>query len=157
MKELSSKHPEKCKFIIKGGTALHNAIIHLFSIVWRTEAIPDSWINTELVQLWKGKGDKNSMLSQRFLHIKDCVPKIFQHIVINSAKENLITNMTKFQIACKPGHRAEEHVFCVMSLIQLSERLNTALYLKLFDIQKYFDKESAIDCHTELYRAVVQT
>ena len=96
LKELSSKHPEKYKFIIKGGTALHNAIIHVFSIVWRTETIPDSWINTE--QLWKGKGDKNSMLSQRYLHIKECVPKMFQHIVTISAKVKLILNMTKFQI-----------------------------------------------------------
>ena len=75
LKEVSSKHPEKYKFIIKGGASLHNALIHLFSTVWRTEVIPDLWINTELVQLWKGKGDKNSMSSQRFCTSKNVCQK----------------------------------------------------------------------------------
>ena len=70
---------------------------------------------------------------------------------MDAAKDNLMNNMTKFQIATKAGHRATEHLFCWMSLIQLSEKKGEALFLCFFDICKYFDKECVQDILSELY------
>ena len=88
--------------------------------------------------------------------MKEDVPKLFQQLVTISAKEKILENMTKFQIATKPGHRATEHVFCVLSLIQLSEMNGSSLLLSLFDIEKFFDKEAAVDVHYELYKSDVK-
>ena len=64
--------------------------------------------------------------------------------------------MIKFQIASKPGHRATEHVYCLLSLIQLSESTGSSLIISLFDIEKFFDRESAADVHYRMYKSNVK-
>ena len=94
LKAVTSKHSEKYKFIIKGGASLHNALFHLYSHVWNNEEIPKEWFNSELVQLFKGKGSYSDLDSMRFIHMKEEVPKLFQQIVMDSAKDDLVSNMT---------------------------------------------------------------
>ena len=79
-------------------------------------------MDTLLIQLWKGKGSRHSMENLRFLHIKDIYPKLFSQIVLLSVKDKLIENMSKFQIATKPGQSTSEHIFIVFSLMALCEK-----------------------------------
>ena len=146
----------KNEFILKAGYSLQNAIYVLFHEVWKNENVPDKWYNSELIQLEKGKTPKNSLENFCFMHIEHLIVKLFQQIVYLETKDLLINNMTKFQIASRPGHRAIEHVFCVMSLIQLKEKEGNAVYLSLFDLQKYFDRESIFDCQYEVYKSAVR-
>ena len=60
--------------------------------------------------------------------------------------------MSKFQIATKPGHRASEHLFVIFSLIAKCEREKQATLITLFDLKKYFDRESTVDCFYEVYK-----
>ena len=121
-----------------------------------TEKIPEGWKKSTLVQLYKGKGNKNDLDNMRHIHIKSEVPKLFSQIVTNVAKENLFDNMSKFQIATKPGHRATEHVYVIMSLISLYERNKKALIICLYDLKKFFDRENLHDCMSELYKSNVK-
>ena len=75
---------------------------------------------------------------------------MFNQMVTIAAEDKLISNMSKFQLASKPGHRATEHLFVVMSMMLINEKNGDGMIFSLFDLTKYFDKESAIDCHYEL-------
>ena len=72
-------------------------------------------------------------------------------MVMNSAKDKIATNMTKFQLGTKPGHRAQEHLFVVQSCIQLYNSCGKAVIVQLYDIQKFFDREMLRDCMDSLY------
>ena len=65
-------------------------------------------------------------------------------------------NMTKFQIGTKTGHRAQEHIFVLKSMIDLNNMLNRPTILSLFDIKKFFDSENLIDVLGEAYRCGVK-
>ena len=52
--------------------------------------------------------------------------------------------MSEFQTA-KAGHRPQENLFVIKSLMELSEKYNEILILQLIDIEKYFDKEVLVD------------
>ena len=156
LKRVSSKPGEKYKFIVRGGYSLKNALFVLFSTVWKNESIPDSWHESELVQLWKGKGSKSILDNMRHLHIKKDTQKMFNQMVTIAAEDKLIANMSKFQLASKPGHRATEHLFVVMSMMLLNEKIGDGMIVTLFDLTKYFDKESAVDCHYELYKSEIK-
>ena len=65
--------------------------------------------------------------TMRNIHIKEEIPKLFGQIVLSVAKDNLISNMSKFQLATKPGHRATEHLFTVMSIMENCESENNAI------------------------------
>ena len=121
---------------------MKDAIFRLFSVVWNDEEKPDQWRKTLIIQLFKGKGERNEYCNQRNIHTKLEIPKFFGHAVMSQAKEIIIHNMTKFQIGTRNGHRAQEHLFTLKSLISLYIQFGLAIIIQLYDISKFFDRES---------------
>ena len=91
----------------------------MYQVVWQSEVIPDLWKKTTLVQAYKGKGPCSDLDNMRHLHIKEDIPKMFGHLVMSLAKEKMVSNMSKYQIGAKPGHRAQEHLFTIKSVMLL--------------------------------------
>ena len=73
-------------------------------------------------------------------------------IVVSAAKSNMINNMTIYQIDSKPGHRVQEHIFVIKSVMGLCELQNKAIIINLYDLAKFFDRENLRDCLGEVYR-----
>ena len=141
---------------MNGGHSLFNALYKLFYLVWKNEYIPIEWQKSSLVQLFKGKGCVSDLDNMRFIHNKSNIAKFFGQIVISQAKDNLISNMSKYQIATKPGHRASEHLFAIKSVLALLEERKEAVIFSTWDLKKFFDSESLIDVMNELYKSNVK-
>ena len=127
LRSLARKKADKYKFIIKGGQSLMNAIFNTFTSIWRSEKIPPDWHQSELVQLWKGKGMVSDLNNFRHIHIKNDLGKVFSQIVMAQAKDKIVNNMSKFQIATKPGHRSTEHLFFIKSVLELLQSRKEAI------------------------------
>ena len=153
---LMKKPGRKYNLIIKGGHSLHRALFDLFSSVWKHEIIPKEWQNSTLVQLPKTSSRVNSLDLMRFIHCKSQVTKFYGLIVINQAKDTLISNMSRYQIASKPGHRASEHLFMVKSAMALLEQRKDAAIFKAWDLKKFFDSEALEDVMRELYNSNIK-
>ena len=91
-----------------------------------------------------------------FIHNKSNIATFFGQVVMSQAKDKLITNMTKYQIAAKPGHRASEHLFVVKSVLALIEERKEAILFSTWDLKKFFDSESLIDVMGELYESDIK-
>ena len=153
---LARKHPEKYKFILKGGSSLLDALYSIYFSVWKTEQIPKVWHEAQLVQLRKGKDSMSDLPNNRFIHTKSDISKVFGQIVISEAKNNIFENMSKFQIATKPGHRASEHLYTVKSVIGMMEKKKKAVIVSMWDLKSFFDTENLVDCMSELYKRKVK-
>ena len=153
---LAKKPGHKMDFIMKAGNSLKPALYQLCKRVWDEEKIPESWNTSTLVQLYKGSGPKNRLENQRFIHMKGEFSKFFGNLLMDSAKASIFENMSPFQIGTKPGHRAQEDLFVVKSAMALQNKLDKALIISFWDIQKYFDSESLIDVMNELHRNKVR-
>ena len=70
-------------------------------------------------QLWKRKGKREGLNNHRFIHLKDWKPKLAETLVTNMMKEDILKAGTKFQIGGVPGHRIEEHLMFLKSIIQM--------------------------------------
>ena len=87
LRKVSLKNNDKYKLILNAGNSLLNAIFRLFSLVWASESIPDSWIDSLVIQLYKGRGSKSKFDNIRFIHLKeDPLPRLFGQIVLLEAK-----------------------------------------------------------------------
>ena len=82
--------------------------------------------------------------------------KFFTLIVLSFEKENIFKNMSKFQIASKPGHRSSEHLFVLKSVFALYNSRKKGLIISSFDLKSFFDTENLFDCMNELYRSEVK-
>lgn len=60
--------------------------------------------------------------------------------------------MSKYQIATKPGHRAAEHLYTIKSILGSFQQQDKAMILSMWDLKKFFDRESLFDCMNELYK-----
>ena len=58
-------------------------------------------------------------------------------------------------IATKPGHRAQEHLFVLKSVIAMYMMSDRAIILSMWDLSKFFDRESLNDCMDGLYKSNV--
>ena len=92
----------------------------------------------------------------RYIHIKEEIQKLFDQILSMKMKNKLIENMTKFQIASKPGHMPIEHLFVIFSIMSFLEMNGDAFILTMFDIRTMFDRENIYDCMYELYKREVR-
>ena len=148
---------DKFESILRTGPSLLAALHKLHEVVWSIERKPDSWRDTILIQIDKGRNkDKSNLNNRRHIHTKEEIPKVFSHIVTTSIKPFIVNDMSPNQIGAVPGHRSQEHLFTVKSLMALTEKNNEALALQLFDLKKYFNRECLVDCLGELYRANVK-
>ena len=149
LKLLKSKCKDKYSFILKSGEGFKNCIYELFCKIWATENKPEQWRNTIIVQLYKSKGDPSDFN----IHTKEEYPKFFEGIVVDKSKDKIIKKCSKFQIGGIPGHRPQEHLFTAKSIISLYSFLKIPLFLQVWDVSKYFDKEILRDAMDTLYSA----
>lgn len=149
--EMARKKSGKYNFILKSGVSYKNALFKLFRKVWEKETKPEAWRKTTILQIPKGNSEPGNLSKMRNIHLKDPVPKLFTHIVLEQVKDELMGSMTKFQLGTKKGHRSQEHVFVVMSLMKYVEIYKEGLIVNLYDISKFFDKEVKEDVLGEAY------
>ena len=153
---LKKKGGTKYNLITKAGKSLKNALLKLYKVVWDQETIPDSWRETTVIQLKKGNKDPTDLSNKRFIHIKPPIPKLFSQIVTNKLKPIITQTTSPFQIGAIPGHRSEEHLFTLKSVVMLAEDNDSALAAELLDLVKYFDSEWHIDNLDELHKGKVK-
>ena len=156
LEELWKNKKRKYEFILRGGYSLKNALYHLFKKVWETENIPEGWNKTTLLQLAKASGDSCDQDNTRFIHLIDQIPRVFSHMIISQVKETIMMNMTPYQIGTKKGHRPQENILVMISMMKLKEKQKTPMLIQLYDISKFFDKEHLPDVMEELYSSGVK-
>ena len=66
-------------------------------------------------------------------------------------KEKVLTSSSKFQIGGQEGHRSQEHLFSLKSVIALKEQIGEGVLFQLYDISKFFDNESLRDVMDTLH------
>ena len=75
---------------------------------------------------------------------------------MQQAQENIYNNMSKFQIATRPGHRSSESLYVIRSILELLQKKKKACIATMWDLQHYFDSVALIDCLGELYESQIK-
>ena len=154
--EKMKKKGSKYNFIVKAGDNFMNCIGHLYTKIWACEEKPDQWRDTKIIQLYKSKGLKEDLDNIRNIHTKNEVSKGFDQLVVNKSKVKMIQKCSKFQIGAIQGHRPQEHIFTLKSMMSYYEMLKKPLIVQVYDLSKYFDKESLRDAMNSLHEANIR-
>ena len=144
-RNMKGKTGNKYKFLTEGGKSLEMALFNLYKEAWKTEDLPRGWQDSNMIQLSKGKSQVDILDNYRFIHNRPDYGKFFTQIVLSYAKEIIFDHMSKFQIACRPGHRPEEHLYVIKSVFYFFKIKKRGLIFSSFDLSKFFDSENAFD------------
>ena len=103
-----------------------------------------------------GKGKKEELASNRFIHSKTWLPRLAEGLVVEAGlKAPLLANSSRYQVGGQEHHRAEELLFCKKSIMAKNLKEGRIQLSKFFDISKYFDRESLVDTMDMMYRREV--
>ena len=96
--------------------------------------------------IYKGKGRKENLSDNRFIHCKEWLPRAAEGLVVQDGlKRCLLAGSSKYQVGGQPGHRPEEHLFVLKSLIAKYKQDKKQIILQSYDVSKFFDKERIED------------
>ena len=149
--KLSSK--QSYDFLTKAGSKFQNSCFKMCKKMFQTESFPDSFKDTILHMLYKGKGRKEELSCNRFIHCKTWLPRLAEACLVEGGiKKHMVEKSSRFQVGGQAGHRPEELLFCMKSMISKYKEQGKVIIGQCHDVSKFFDKEVASDTMDVLYR-----
>ena len=135
---------------------LHEAYFKFFCILTEREEIPKSFSNTELTQLYKQRGNPTSLNSWRFIHVKGPHVRLFEAALTELCKPFILETVSPMQIGGIEGQRPEQHLLTMKTFLRTREVKRLPTWISLFDLEKFFDRQSAVDSCAALHGAGVR-
>ena len=133
-------------FFINAGKKFQETVFKFCQRMFKEEIFPTQFSETTLHMIYKGKGKTEHLPNNRFIHTKPWFPRVAESLLVQGAmKGPLLAGSSIYQVGGQPGHRAEELVFCMKSVIAKQRKENKVVLLQLYDISKFFDKETMED------------
>ena len=146
MKKFKRLQKKNYDFLTKSGSKFQDAVFKLCQKMFKQETFPDSFSETTLHMLWKAKGKQTNLDSNRFIHCKSWLPRVAESLGVEGGlKGPLVDGSSIYQIGGQPGHRSEELLYVMKSVIAKYRKVGKNVVLQLFDISKFFDKEMMED------------
>ena len=134
------------KHFIKSGEKYKDAIFLYMKKLIQCENIPTDFALTTLIQIWKRKGSALDLNNMRFIHLRHWHCKLLEALITEKMKNNIVDNTPKIQLGGMPGSSSVEHLVVLKTWMKQNEQLKKPGIFNTFDMAKFFDKESLIDC-----------
>ena len=106
-------------FIVKAGKGFQSSIFKFCTVMIEQEKFPETFKQTTLHMIFKGgKGRKEKLSDSRFIYSKNWFPRTAKACLVEGGmKRQLLDGSSIYHIGGQPGHRSEEHVFSLKSII----------------------------------------
>ena len=104
--------------IVRADKMFQEKVYELCQIMIQKDEIPSEFRKTTLHMIYKGKGKREDLSKNRFIHSKSWFPRLVEGLVVEGAlKKPLVEKSSIFQIGGQPNHRPEELLFVMKSVI----------------------------------------
>ena len=100
--------------------------------------MPESWGRSDLLPLYKGKGDTRSCRSYRSVKLLEHGVNVIERISEERLRKNVKLDET--QIGLVPGEGSTDAIFLVRQMMEKYEAAGKKLYLVFVNLEKTFDR-----------------
>ena len=142
MDKLEKKKKSSYDFLTKAGDRFKDAVFTLCRRMITEEEFPKRFEDTTLVQLYKGKGRKDGLQNSRYIHLKDWLPRTCDSMMVHRMKEVILSSSSVFQIGGQEGHRTQEHLFTVRSIVARETEVGRGLYFSCMTFKSSLTKRT---------------
>ena len=151
--KFKSNNKRSYDFLIRASEEYKDSIFLLCKRIIESESIPDKFRESTLHQIWKRKPGtrKEDLDANRYIHCKDWLPRTVEAMVVKEMEPAIVSATSRFQIGGVQGHRPQEHLFSVKSLVGKYLQEKKMIILVCYDISGFFDKEVLADVVEELH------
>ena len=134
-------------FLVKAGKGFQMVVFKFCKEMCAKESFPTHFKNTTLHMIFKGgAGRRQNLPDNRFVHSKTWLPRTAEALVVEEGLRGpLVEGSSRYQIGGQPGHRSEELVFVLKSVIARQRSQGKIVIIQPSDIKKFFDTEMVED------------
>ena len=146
VEKIKLKNKNMFKYFIKSGHMYKGSIFKLMEKMIKMEEIPFKYGNTSLIQIWKKKGSSLDLNNMRFIHMRHWRCKMLEALITEEMKDNIVSATPKIQLGGMPKTSSVEHLVVLKTWMKDKETKKEPGIFQTFDMAKFFDKESLLDC-----------
>ena len=130
----------------KAGDSYKQALFEYMKKLIEYEGVPSCFLKTSLTQIWKKKGSALDLNNMRFIHMRQWRSKLLEALVTEAMKNDIVNATPNMQLGGMPGASSVEHLVTLKTWMKLKEQKRSNGIFQVFDMSKFFDKESLLDC-----------
>ena len=145
LKRIKEKGKKMFDPLNKAGDLYKEAIRMYMSKIIDNENIPWEFSKTVLIPIWKKKGSALDLNMMRYVHMKSWQAKLCEALVTETMKDDIVKACPKIQIGGIPKSMSVEHLVTVKTWMAMKEQKKENGIFQVFDMAKFFDKESLLD------------
>lgn len=128
------------ELIKEGGQPLYHRLHNLIQTIWNKEQIPAEWLTSDIVTIYKKKGDRSDCNNSRGISLLSTASKVLAKIMLSRLTKHL-TESTLPETQC--GFRKErstcDMIFVARQIQEKCHEQNSELYIAFIDLAKAFD------------------
>ena len=100
--------------------------------------MPDEWQTSELVPIFKGKGDVRNNNTYREVKLLEHAMKIVERVLEGRIRE--LVNIDSMQFGFMPGRGTTDALFVVRRMLEEYKDKKKKLFMRFVDTEKAFDR-----------------
>lgn len=125
---------------IKAGERMKEAIFKFYQKCYKLEKMPESFSDTELLRLYKGKGDRTELQKNRFLHLKPWGPKVYEKLIMTKIEDKMFNHTPEMQVGGQKMGSTNEHLLSMIMAMRRLEKKQGGAFIIFMDIKACFDR-----------------
>ena len=120
-----------------GGDKCLKSLTNIFNDILFKNKLPEEWMLSSLVPIFKGKGDPLNPNSHRGIKLLKHAFKLYEKILDGRLRE--VVDVDKMQYGFMPGRGTVDAVFVLRRLMEKFRAKNKKLFFVFVDLEKAFD------------------
>ena len=139
VRKIKSKKKAMFDDFIQSGPVFKHLIYHLVRTIYESEEVPEEFLETVLISLFKGKGDPRRPTSYRFLHIRSDLSRILENCLYLKMERTFDERTGETQLGGMKQSSTIEHLSMLTSLVNSLEKEKKGAIITAADVKKCFD------------------
>ena len=140
LKKVTKQKKAVFRDFIKSGREFKYALYLLMNRMYVNEEIPAQSMLTFLTKLWKKKGPRSKLSSNRFIHMKDAFSKFFEKCIVQIVADKIDQATPQMQAGSRPGRSTRDQLIKLVVMQKYYEKSQLPLPLLFVDVASCFDK-----------------
>ena len=155
LKKIKLKNKNVYRDLIMSGEKFKRAMFMFFNECYKQEFTPEDFCETILMKLYKNKGVRTQLKSNRFIHLKTWMPKTYEKMLMTKIEGRMSDHTPRCQIGGRKLSSTNEHLATSITLMRRLEKEQGGGGTIYMDVRSCFDKVHLRDIIFQTARAGV--
>ena len=138
------------------GTDLQKSLLMMFNRVKKEFDIPELMQFANIISIYKGKGVKNDLQSDRGIFIINLFKSMMMKMIYNDEYWTIDNNMSDSNIGARKRRSIRNHIFILNGIINEAIKSKKSVDIQILDYRQCFDSMLMEECINDMYECGVK-